>query len=319
MTAVETNATPSTKPAHGLWARLGAEFVGSLFICFAIYIMSTFGTLFFSVNLAYLALGAGVVYAAVTAIFGKISGGQFNPAVTVAAMLTSKTKVLEGFGYIVAQVLGAICAGGLLSFMLPTADAVPSSQWYMLAVNGFDQGSLSYMYLNQYGMTYGIAMAIIIELIASAIVVAAALQSMKGDGSPTRSHTVTMGLAYAAATAMAFPVTNGAVNPIRATGIAIFAQGKGLEVEPLAQLWVFWVSSILAAALVALVIIVAQLLASNKDEGETSDVAEAAMLEDGMDGRDVPDGNETLMAVEYSDGSSHSVVEQEDADVEHQE
>ena len=69
-----------------------AEFAGSLLICFSIYIMCSFGSAFYNVNLAYIALGTGVVYAAMTAIFAKVSGAQFNPAITVAAMLTSKTR-----------------------------------------------------------------------------------------------------------------------------------------------------------------------------------------------------------------------------------
>ncbi|MEE1296029.1 MAG: aquaporin [Bifidobacterium sp.] len=282
MSAVETTTPASAKPAHSLWARIGAEFAGSLLICFAIYLMCTFGSAFYNVNLAFIALGTGCVYAAMTAIFAKVSGGQFNPVITVAAMLTSKTGVLDGICYIVAQVVGAICAGGLLAFMLPTSETIQASQWYAMVVNGYDQGAILYQSLNQLGLTFGIATAIVVEVVASIIVVAAAMQSMKSDGAPTRSHTMVMGLAYAAATAMAFPVTGAAINPIRATGIAIFAQGKGLGAEPLAQLWVFWVSAILAAAIVALVIIVAQLLSSNKSperKAADADPAEAEMLE----------------------------------------
>ena len=68
-----------------------------------------------------------------------------------------------------------------------------------------------------------------------------------------------MGAAYGVGAAITYPVTGAALNPARATGIAVFAQGQGLTTEPLQQLWVFWVCPVLAAAVVALVMIVAQM------------------------------------------------------------
>ncbi len=173
------------------------------------------------------------------------------------------------------------------------------------------------------GLTYSVAMAIVIELIASIIVVAAAMQSMKRDGAPTRQHTLIMGLAYAAATAMAYPITGAAVNPLRPTGIAVFASNKSLTVNPLSQLWVFWVSSILAAALVALVMIVAQLL-SNRSAGKdgSDDVAEAAMVEDQTaNDTDIPSVEDEVATTALTGtqaDADYSVIEQEDAQVERQ-
>lgn len=285
MTAVDSvAAAPANEGAlqkHSIWARVLAEFAGSLLICLAIYLMCTFGSAFYSVNMAYMALGTGVVYAAMTLIFGKISGAQFNPAITVAAMLTSKTKVLDGVLYIIAQLVGCIGAGALFALILPTSDSITASQWYNMAVNGFDEGSVLYSSMNSLGLTFNATVAIIVELAASIIVVAAAMRTMKQDGAPTREHTLGMGLAYAAAVALSFPVTGASVNPIRATGVAIFATKKGLAVEPVKQLWVFWVCAILAAAIVALVIIVAQLLSarSASDVLVETDPAAAAMEE----------------------------------------
>ena len=197
------------------------------------------------------------------------------------------------------------------------------SQWLSLVVNGYDEGSSLYATLTQMGLTYSVAMAIVIELIASIIVVAAAMQSMKRDGAPTRQHTLIMGLAYAAATAMAYPITGAAVNPLRPTGIAVFASNKSLTVNPLSQLWVFWVSSILAAALVALVMIVAQLL-SNRSAGKdgSDDVAEAAMVEDQTaNDTDIPSVEDEVATTALTGtqaDADYSVIEQEDAQVERQ-
>lgn len=321
MTAIEQNSVIRTKNSHSIWARLGAEFAGSLLICFAIYMMCTVGTVFYNINMSFIALGTGVVYAAMTAIFAKISGGQFNPAITLAAMLTSKTKVGEGIGYIIAQVIGALCAGGLFRMLLPTSEYLPVSQWLTLTVNGYDQGTYLYTSLSQMGLTYSLTMAMVVEVLASIIVIAAAMQTMKSNGSATRSHAITMGIAYAAATAFTFPITGAAINPARATGIAVASIGSGLTVNPLKQVWVFWVSAILAAAIVALVIIVAQLLRSKK--GADIDPAEAVMLnqEDQAElAQDEVTVSEEAIPAQPLNGfqadEEYSVVEQEDAQVE---
>ncbi len=103
MTAVE--ATPITKEEQSkpLALRVGAELVGSFIICFAIYAICSLGSAVYGINMAFIALLTGIVYAAVTVIFGSISGAQFNPAVSVAAMLTGKTHVLDGILYIIAR------------------------------------------------------------------------------------------------------------------------------------------------------------------------------------------------------------------------
>lgn len=290
MTAVDNDSTVDVREdaavqndGHSIWARLGAEFVGSLLICFAIYMVSSFGVVNFGLNLAFLVVATGVVYGAMTSIFARVSGAQFNPAVTVAAMLTSKTRVRDGVFYIIAQVLGGLIAGALFVFLIPSSDTVSKSQWTMMAINGYDVNSLTYASLSQYGLTYGVSMAIVVELLASIIVVAAAMTTLKRSGRATRSAAVTMGVAYAAAAAMAAPITGASINPMRATGVAVFAQHEegSHTVNPLSQLWVFWVTAILAAAIVALVMIVAQLAhsrAANGDEMDV-DVAEAAMAQ----------------------------------------
>ena len=68
-----------------------------------------------------------------------------------------------------------------------------------------------------------------------------------------------MGIAYGLGAAVAYPLTGAGLNPARSTGIAVFAQNQGLSQQPLQQLWVFWICPILAAAVVALVIIMAQM------------------------------------------------------------
>ena len=293
MTAVE--ATPITKEEQSkpLALRVGAELVGSFIICFAIYAICSLGSAVYGINMAFIALLTGIVYAAVTVIFGSISGAQFNPAVSVAAMLTGKTHVLDGILYIIAQVLGGIGAGAAIRFLLPTSEQVTFKIWMTPTVNGFDKNSVSYSTLGNYGVTLGITLTIAVEgrrrYHYRCLRTAHHGRTRRVQNKPRRCH----GPSYGNGTAITYPVTGAALNPARATGIAIFAQNQGLNEEPLQQLWVFWICPVLAAAVVALVVIVAGMIGTKKnvpDTVETIDKVEGntvlgeASVADGNDG-----------------------------------
>lgn len=263
----ETNQKP-------LAVKVLAELAGSFLLCFALYLFGTCVAAIFGLNIVFAALATGIAYALISALFAKISGGQLNPAITVAAILTSKTKILDGILYIVAQVVGAIIAAFVVVALLPTSDNVPLKTWLTPAVNGYNEGSLTYSTLQNYGITYSVVIAIIVELVAGLIIVGTAISTMGEHGESSDRHVVLTGLAYALGAAMTYPITGAALNPARATGIAIAAQGKSLTTEPLGQLWVFWLCPILAAALIALGVIVAQILGS-KLSGKADD-ADAA-------------------------------------------
>ena len=84
----------------------------------------------------------------------------------------------------------------------------------------------------------------------------------------------------------ATPVTGAGLNPARSTGIALAAMNEGLTQNPLQQLWVFWISPVLAAAVVALVMIIAQMMTTPKvpaaaDLPQTDADANADTLDDG--------------------------------------
>lgn len=294
--------------------RVGAELAGTFLICFAIYVFSTFGTVVFSANLAYIAIGTGLAYAAAVYALGWVSGGHFNPAVTVAAMLTGRTKLVDGVLYIVFQTLGAVLAGLLVRFLLPTSSTVTISQWLTTAVNGFDKGSVAYTTLNQYGLNVSITQAIAVEVVAGVVVVGVAMANYDKS-----RYALATAVAYTFATAVAFPITGAALNPARATGIAVASQNQGLSVEPLSQLWVFWVCPILAAALVALAMIVMQMVHTPKAAGD--DPAQIGGYDEAADSgkeptADASDGNaqepfETAGASEASQEVAGEVEDQQ--------
>lgn len=302
MSAAEQSQTTSRGMRAGALAvRVGAEFVGSFLICFGIYVISTIGSALYVTNLAYLAVGTGLLYAAATVVFGGVSGAQFNPAVTVASMLASKTRVLDGVLYIVAQVLGALPAAALVCHLLPTSDSAPLSIWLTPAVNGFDGGSVSYSGLSQVGLSsFGVTAAIAVEIVAGIVIVGAAMRTTGEHGESSAGHAVAMGLAYGVGAAVAYPVTGAALNPARATGIAVFAQNQGLTQEPLDQLWVFWVCPVLAAALVALPMVIAQMMASSaaapKSVAAAADGADASVVSDGQCAAEGDEADEAMDA-----------------------
>ena len=136
----EQNTEPSAYP---IGARVRAELAGSFLVCFAIYMICTFGTSIYGLDLAYIVVGTALAYAVVTAMLGRVSGGQFNPAITVAAILTGKTKVVAGILYVIVQVVGAIAAAGAVRWILPTSQTVTMKTWLTPAVNGYGTGSVS--------------------------------------------------------------------------------------------------------------------------------------------------------------------------------
>lgn len=263
------------------WLRVGAELVGTFLICAVLYVMYSFGQLVLGQPSVILpALGTALTYLAVTAMLGRVSGGHFNPAVTVAAMFTSQISLIDGLLYIVAQILGALGAGALLVHILPTTNSIPAKTWLMFTVNGFDGGSPAAATLSQQHITFGASMAIFVELIGTVIVVGTALSTLRSDGRARRNHALYTGIAYGAGVLISYPITNAGLNPARSTGIAVFSQSKHLAVSPLSQLWLFWICPLLAASLVALTIIICSIITDNVQSRAMGSLADQSQTGD---------------------------------------
>ena len=252
------------RPRDVRWIRAAAELVGTFLICAVIYLSYSFGQLVMGQPSVVLpVLGTALTYLVVTAMLGGVSGGHFNPAVTVAAMFTSQISMVDGLIYIVAQVIGAIGAGAIAVAFVPVSKSVPEAKWLILSVNGFSGGSPAAVSLAPRHITFGAPMAIIVELIGCIIVVATAITTLRSDGRARRNHALYTGLAYGVGVLVTYPITCSGLNPARSTGIAIFAQSKHMAVSPISQLWLFWICPLLAASLVALVIIVTSIITDN--------------------------------------------------------
>lgn len=237
-----------------------AELAGTFMICLVAYAAGSYGTVLYGASPILILLATALAYAGAGAAFAKVSGSHFNPAVTLAAVLTSRIGWIDAIAYVIAQVLGGIAAGALIVKVLPTSQNVTHKLWLASAVNGYGDNSPSASMLSQTGISFGVAFAIALEVSMGLLVIAATIATLRKDGTATDQHALATGLAYGVAAAVTFPVTGAGLNPARSTGIALFAQGKGLSVEPLTQLPIFWVCPLLAGALVALVMLVADLM-----------------------------------------------------------
>lgn len=265
----------TTKTAAPLIVRIGTEFIATALVMFVIYTFYPLNIFMSGINVFMIAVGTGLAYAAATHIASKVSGGHLNPAITIASMLTGRTSYVSGLCYIVAQVFGAIAAAKLFLLTIPQQDSgVDPSQfdqmsgfdkkyWFMPLVNGFGKGSISASKLKGMNLSFGIVSALLVEVIAVILIVAAALRSTDNKGNTKCGYATHIGIAYAVGTLITYMITGAGLNPARSTGIAIFANSYDLDVKPLSQLWVFWVAPIFAAAIVSLVSLLTKFLSNS--------------------------------------------------------
>lgn len=166
---------------------------------------------------------------------GGISGGHFNPAVSLGLMIAGRFEKAMLLPYWGAQVVGSILAALVLY-------VIASGQAGFEGVGGFAS--------NGYGAAspqgFGLMSALLIEVVLTAfflIVILGATSKL----APAGFAGIAIGLSLTLIHLISIPVTNTSVNPARSTGVALFADGPALS-----QLWLFWVAPLAGAALGAL-------------------------------------------------------------------
>lgn len=211
-----------------------AEFLGTFWLVLA-------GTGSAVLAAAYPALGIGFVgvafafgLALLTAAYaiGRISGCHVNPAVSVGLWAGGRFKGSDLLPYVVAQVVGAIAAAGVLYVIASGKAGFDASNGF--AANGFGAHSPG-------GYTW--ASALITEAVLTAVFVVVILQ-VTAPNVPAGFAPIAIGLTLLVIHLFAIPVDNASVNPARSTGPALFVHGWALK-----QLWLFWVAPIGGAAL----------------------------------------------------------------------
>lgn len=167
---------------------------------------------------------------------GHISGGHFNPAVTLGLVLGGRHDAKEMIPYWVAQVAGSFVAAAVLYVI---ATGVPDSAGVgSFATNGFGEASPG---------GYSMMAVMVTEIVMTAFFLIIILGATS-SGAPAGFAPIAIGLGLTLIHLISIPVTNTSVNPARSTGVALFADGPALG-----QLWLFWVAPLVGAALGAII------------------------------------------------------------------
>ncbi|MDE0572523.1 aquaporin [Demequina sp. B12] len=183
----------------------------------------------------------GVIIAAL--IFGGISGAHLNPAVTFGLWVAGRFPGRDVAPYWIAQLLGATVAGMIL---FVTADSHPVNTSAEATRTFVSAGANGYGDHSPVGFGWGAGL--IIEVIIAALlvgVVLAVTSVFAKDGAVAAPFAI--GLTVGFLVLVAVPFTNGALNPARATGIAVWS-----DIWALQQVWLFWLAPLVGAAIAGL-------------------------------------------------------------------
>lgn len=267
--------------SHGLLTRSLLELVGTFFVVMVLLSASSWDRISDS-SLILPVLAAFVAYAAAAYLTAPVTGGHLNPAVSLTAALTGRLKWLDFLAYCVAQTLGGILAAftmkPLFNFMVSTYNLKAGAQSKLETKTMWELAANRYAEV-QTRLGGTMEAAIIVELVATLLITAVAVSALKRNGLPRRNYAVATGLAYAAGTVMTSMITNSALNPARATGSAILAKIDG-DGEALTELWIFWIVPLLAAAVVGLIVVLAENMKLSDDSSAASDKAQASDAKD---------------------------------------
>lgn len=221
-------------------SKLTAEFLGTFVLVFggcgsAIFSAKVLadGTINMGIGFLGVALAFGLTVLTMVYAVGHISGGHFNPAVTLGAALAGRTEWKSVVPYWATQLTAASIAGALLFLIAsgkPGFDAVESG----FASNGYGERSPD---------GYSLAAAFILELVLTAVFVYIILGATD-ERAPKGFAPIAIGLALTLIHLISIPATNTSVNPARSLGVAWFAGP-----DALGQVWLFFLAPLLGAAL----------------------------------------------------------------------
>jgi aquaporin Z len=213
--------------------RLTAEFFGTFWLvfggCGSAVLAAAFPAL--GIGFAGVALAFGLTVLTMVYALGPISGGHFNPAVTVGLWCAKRFPAKDVLPYIIVQVVGAIAAAAVLYVIASGKDGFSLSGGF--ASNGYGDHSPG-----QYSM--------VAALVAEFVLTFGFLTVILGSTdkrAPAGFAGIAIGLALTLIHLISIPVDNTSVNPARSTGPALFVGGWAL-----AQLWLFWLAPLAGGA-----------------------------------------------------------------------
>lgn len=187
-----------------------------------------------------IAFAFGLSIVAMAYAIGDISGCHINPAVSLGMLLAKRMSVKDFFGYVVAQVIGACIASGVLAFIITNCVKLGDYTKTGLGQNGFD--SVSAVGLSCSG-------AIIVEIILTFVFVMVVL-GVTSDDKTSHLAGLVIGLSLTFVHIMGIPLTGTSVNPARSLAPALVLGPNSLAFS---QVWVFIVAPLIGGALAAVV------------------------------------------------------------------
>lgn len=228
-----------------------AEFFGTFWLvlggCGAAILAATFGD-GLSIGLLGVSLAFGLTVLTMAYAVGHVSGGHFNPAVSIGLWVGGRFGFGHLIPYIVFQVLGAIAAAFVLQWFVTNAGdaagALNSGAAPTLASNGYGEASPG-----KWSMEAVIVMEVIMTAFFLIIIMGAT-----DDRAPAGFAPIAIGLGLTLIHIISIPVSNTSVNPARSTGPALISNffGEGGDTAMM-QLPVFWAAPIVGAVLGAII------------------------------------------------------------------
>jgi aquaporin Z len=218
--------------------KLGAEFIGTFWLvlggCGSAVLAAAFPDL--GIGFLGVALAFGLTLLTMAFTIGHISGCHINPAVSVGLWAGGRFSSKELVPYIVAQVLGGLCAGAVLYFIASGKAGFDVSAGF--ASNGYGAHSPG---------GYSLGAAFVTEVVMTFMFLLV-IHGATDKRAPQGFAPIAIGLCLTLIHLISIPVTNTAVNPARSTGVALFAGGWAIQ-----QLWLFWIAPIIGGVLGGLV------------------------------------------------------------------
>lgn len=216
-----------------MFRKLAAEFFGTFWLVFGGCGSAVLAAAFPDLGIAFagVSLAFGLTVLTMAYAVGGISGGHFNPAVSLGLAVAGRFEWQHLIPYWVSQVAGG-AFGALILYLIATGKAD-------FGVGGFAS--------NGYGANspggYSMMAAFIAEVVLTAMFLVIILGSTSA-AAPAGFAPIAIGLGLTLIHLVSIPVTNTSVNPARSTAVALFAQNGAVG-----QLWLFWVAPLIGGAL----------------------------------------------------------------------
>lgn len=216
-----------------MFRKLSVEFLGTFWLvlggCGSAVLAAAFPEV--GIGLLGVSFSFGLTVLTMAYAVGGISGGHFNPAVSLGLAVVGRVPPASLVGYIIAQVAGAIAAAAVL-YVIATGKA--DFQLGSFAANGYGEHSPG---------GYSLTAALVTEVVMTAFFLFIILGSTHSRV-PVGFAPIAIGLGLTLIHLVSIPVTNTSVNPARSTGQALFVGDWAIS-----QLWLFWVAPLIGAVI----------------------------------------------------------------------